>query len=73
MHDNGFHLSRSYINQLVGEALTRMSEAEYKKRLNLDKHMKWQREILALTNDLYQIKKRMDVLIWKYQDDLGID
>lgn len=70
LNEQGEHLSRSYVNQIVADALLRIGDEERRKRVGAFKVGDWLQKMMELSADLETIKQRLDALIWSYPDDI---
>lgn len=70
LNEQGVHLSRSYVNQIVADALLRIGDEERRKRIGAFKIGDWLQKMMELSADLETIKQRLDALIWSYPDDI---
>ncbi len=70
LNEQGDHLSRSYVNQIVADALLRIGDEERRKRTGAFKIGDWLQKMMELSADLETIKQRLDTLIWSYPDDI---
>jgi hypothetical protein len=70
LNEQGDHLSRSYVNQIVADALLRIGDEERRKRIGAFKIGDWLQKMMELSADLETIKQRLDALIWSYPDDI---
>jgi hypothetical protein len=70
LNEQGEHLSRSYVNQIVADALSRIGDEERRKRVGAFKIGEWLQKIMELSAGLETIKRSLDDLIWSYPDDI---
>ncbi len=70
LNEQGQHLSRSYVNQIVAHALTRIGDEERRKRIGAHKHAEWIQKVMAVSEELDALKRELDSLIWSYPEDL---
>lgn len=70
LNEQGDHLSRSYVNQIVADALSRIGDEERRKRVGAFKIGDWLQKLMELSAELETIKQRLDDLIWSYPDDI---
>lgn len=70
LNEQGEHLSRSYVNQIVADAFTRIADEERRKRIGIHKHQEWLLKVMAVSEQLEILKRELDSLIWSYPEDL---
>lgn len=70
LNEQGDRLSRSYVNQIVGDALLRIGDEERRKRIGAFKIGDWLQNLMGLSAELETAKRKLDDLIWSYPDDI---
>lgn len=70
LNEQDVHLSRSYVNQIVADALLRIGDEERRKRTGLHRHGEWLQKLTEISGQLDALKRELDSLIWSYPEDL---
>ena len=70
LNEQGEHLSRSYVNQIVADAFLRLADEERMRRTGIYRIGDWILKLLNLCALMEQTRKELETVIMEYPDNI---
>jgi hypothetical protein len=71
LNEQGLHLSRSYVNQIVGDAFSRVADEERMQRTGMYRIGDWMLKVMNLCAAIEQVRKELETTIMEYPDNIN--
>lgn len=70
LNEQGLHLSRSYVNQIVADAFSRVADEERMRRNGIYRIGDWMLKVMNLCAEIEQVRKELEKTIMEYPDNI---
>lgn len=69
LNEQGLHLSRSYVNQIVADGYLRVADEERMQRAGMNRIGDWMLRIMNLSAEIERVRRELDTAIMEYPEN----